>query len=49
MAWKDVFVNGTKVQVDNKETYKIPVTKTETTTGFENNEEITFINLKNLV
>ena len=44
VTWKDVFVNGTKVQATNKETYVITVTETKTTTGAESNEEITFIN-----
>ena len=46
VTWKDIVVNGTKVQVTNKETYGIPFTETKTTTGAKNNEEITFINLK---
>ena len=45
-TWKDVVVTGAKVRVNNKETSCIPVTKTKTTTGVENNEEITFINFK---
>ena len=46
VMWKEVVVAGTKVQVNNKETSGIPVTKTKTTTGTKNNEEITFVNLK---
>ena len=46
VTWKDVVVTSTKVQVNNKETSGIPVTKTKTTTGTKNNEEITFVNLK---
>ena len=42
----DVLINGTKVRVTNKETSLMPFTETKTTTGAENNEEITFINLK---
>ena len=37
MTWKGVVVTSTKVQVNNKETSGIPVTKTKTTTGVENN------------
>ena len=46
VTWKDVVVNGTKAPVTNKETSGIPVTKTKTTTRSENDEELTFINLK---
>ena len=48
-TWKDVVVTGTKVQVNNNKTSEIPVNKTKATTGFENNEELTFISLKNTV
>ena len=37
MTWKGVVVTGTKVQVNNKETSGIPVTKAKTSTGAENN------------
>ena len=47
VTWKDVFVNGTKVQATNKETYGIPVIETKTTAGAKNNEDITFIKFKN--
>ena len=47
VMWKEVVVAGTKVQVNNKETSRITVTKTKTTTGVENNEERTFIKFKN--
>ena len=43
VTWKDVFVTGTKVQFNNKETSEIPVTRNKTTTGAKNNEEIKFI------
>ena len=41
---KGVVVTSTNVKVNDKETSEIPVTKAKTTTGVENNEEITLIN-----
>ena len=46
VTWEDVFINGTKVPLNKKEKTGIPVTKTKTTTRSENDEELTFINLK---